>query len=136
MRRVLLAFAISILAFEFASIVGAAQGPDSRPQAVAGSLKRVAVPVPDGLADFVANKDAVIALGKSLFWDQQVGGDGIQACASCHFQAGADVRNTNQLNPGHNGAFESWWYGKSPAASAWFGPPALEPGRSEVRGHA
>jgi cytochrome c peroxidase len=104
-RRVLLAFAISILAFEFASIVGAAQGPDSRPQAVAGSLKRVPVPVPDGLADFVANKDAVIALGKSLFWDQQVGGDGIQACASCHFQAGADVRTTNQLNPGHNGAF-------------------------------
>src|SRR5262249_58584523 len=51
------------------------------------------------------DKDAVIALGKSLFWDMQVGGDGIQACASCHFQAGADVRTTNQLNPGHNGAF-------------------------------
>ena len=105
MRRVLLAFAISILAFEFASIVGASQGSDNRPQAVAGSLKRVPVPVPDGLTDFVANKDAVIALGKSLFWDQQVGGDGIQACASCHFQAGADVRTTNQLNPGHNGTF-------------------------------
>ena len=37
--------------------------------------------------------------------NQQVGGDGIQACASCHFQAGADVRSVNQLNPGHNAAF-------------------------------
>src|SRR5262249_38168076 len=105
-RRLLLAFAIVVLAFESASIVGASSGPGrDGPQAAGGSLKRVPVPVPDGLGDFVANKDAVIALGKSLFWDQQVGGDGIQACASCHFQAGADVRTTNQLNPGHNGAF-------------------------------
>ncbi len=44
------------------------------------------------------------ALGKSLFWDMQVGGDGIQACASCHFNAGADNRIANQVNPGGNGA--------------------------------
>jgi hypothetical protein len=30
----------------------------------------------------------------------QAGSDGIQACASCHYQAGADVRAKNQLNPG------------------------------------
>jgi cytochrome c peroxidase len=108
-RRLLLAFAISILAVELSSIVSAAPGPgnggNAPPQAAAGSLKAVPIPVPDGLGDFVANKDAVIALGKSLFWDMQVGGDGMQACASCHFQAGADVRSQNQLNPGHNGAF-------------------------------
>jgi cytochrome c peroxidase len=40
-----------------------------------------------------------LALGKALFWDQQAGSDG-QACASCHFNAGADVRTQNQLNPG------------------------------------
>jgi cytochrome c peroxidase len=40
-----------------------------------------------------------IALGKALFWDQQAGSDG-NACASCHFNAGADTRLTNQLNPG------------------------------------
>jgi cytochrome c peroxidase len=40
-----------------------------------------------------------LALGKALFWDQQVGSDG-QACASCHFNAGADARIQNQLNPG------------------------------------
>src|SRR6185295_16595449 len=33
------------------------------------------------------------------FWDMQAGGDGLQACASCHFQAGADVRDRNQLHP-------------------------------------
>jgi cytochrome c peroxidase len=39
-------------------------------------------------------------LGKALFWDMQVGGDGIQSCASCHFHAGADNRKTNQISPG------------------------------------
>src|SRR4029077_4009955 len=71
-RRLLLAFAISILAVESASGVSAAKRPGEGgtppPQAVAGSLKAVPVPVPDGVADFIANKDAVIALGKSLFW--------------------------------------------------------------------
>ena len=58
------------------------------------------VPEPSNLALFVRNKPAAIALGKALFWDMQVGSDGIQACASCHFHAGADSRTKNQLNPG------------------------------------
>ena len=40
------------------------------------------------------------ALGKALFWDMQVGSDGVQACASCHFRAGADPRSKNQVSPG------------------------------------
>ncbi|MBX5483574.1 MAG: hypothetical protein IRZ16_17260 [Myxococcaceae bacterium] len=40
-----------------------------------------------------------IALGKALFWDQQAGSDG-NACASCHFSAGADARIENTLSPG------------------------------------
>ncbi|WHZ24694.1 MAG: Cytochrome c peroxidase [Nitrospira sp.] len=40
-----------------------------------------------------------VALGKALFWDRQLGDDG-QACASCHFHAGADIRRRNQLNGG------------------------------------
>src|SRR4051794_23196331 len=40
-----------------------------------------------------------IVLGKALFWDQQSGSDGV-ACASCHYNAGADIRLTNQLSPG------------------------------------
>ena len=67
MRRLLLAFAISVLAFELVSVAGAASGRDTRPQAVTGSLKRVPVPVPDGLADIVKDKAAAIALGKALF---------------------------------------------------------------------
>ena len=38
-----------------------------------------------------------------LFWDAQVGSDGL-ACASCHFQAGADNRVKNQINPGMRNA--------------------------------
>src|SRR5262245_20569290 len=65
-----------------------------------GSLKGVPVPEPPNLGDFIRNRQVAIALGKALFWDMQVGSDGIQACASCHFRAGADPRSKNQLNPG------------------------------------
>jgi cytochrome c peroxidase len=105
MRRFIPAFAIGILALELVSAAGASQGTDTRRIAVTGSLKSVPVPMPSNLADFVKDKAAAIALGKALFWDAQVGGDGRQACASCHFQAGADVRSNNQLNPGPNGVF-------------------------------
>lgn len=63
------------------------------------SLKTVPVPQPENLGDFVQDRQAAIRLGKALFWDQQVGSDG-QACATCHFHAGADIRRKNQLNPG------------------------------------
>lgn len=65
-----------------------------------GSLKRVPIPEPSNLSDFVRDRTAAIALGKALFWDMQVGGDGVQACASCHFNAGADSRSKNQVAPG------------------------------------
>ncbi len=73
-----------------------------------GSLKNIPIPEPSNLNQFlvadkktgVVNKTPAIALGKALFWDMQVGSDGIQSCASCHFHAGADNRIKNQLNPG------------------------------------
>jgi len=67
--------------------------------------KLTGVPVPpvpglfNGSSPIVINKDKAIALGKALFWDMNVGSDGM-ACASCHFHAGADNRVKNQLNPG------------------------------------
>lgn len=70
-------------------------------------LNTVPVPLPPNLGDFVQDIPAAIELGKALFWDQQAGGDGIQACASCHFQAGSDARAKNTLNPGFNGTFET-----------------------------
>lgn len=89
-------------------------------------LSRIPVPVPrsnaelgqpqysgpNGLAAFVKDVPAAIALGKALFWDMQAGSDGMQACASCHYGAGADpvdkfrlTRSRNQLNPGPDSIF-------------------------------
>ncbi|APR87645.1 Methylamine utilization protein mauG [Minicystis rosea] len=64
-------------------------------------LKGVPVPQPAQIAQYIKDEKAAIALGKALFWDQQAGSDG-QACASCHFSAGADDRVRNQLSPGLN----------------------------------
>jgi cytochrome c peroxidase len=65
-----------------------------------------AVPAPpSNLGAYVVNRPAAIALGKALFWDEQAGGNGVQACASCHFHAGADNRTQNQLNPRVNPNF-------------------------------
>lgn len=69
-------------------------------------LSSVPVPPVFGLEGIVADKTAAIELGKALFWDMQAGSDDIQACASCHFNAGADSRAINQVNPGSDGAFQ------------------------------
>jgi len=55
----------------------------------------------------VKDSTALAVLGKALFWDMQVGSDGIQACASCHYNAGADSRFKNQVNPGSDNSFNS-----------------------------
>ena len=60
--------------------------PDTNPGP--GSLKEIPVPEPSDLATYVRNREAAIVLGKALFWDMQVGSDGVQACASCHFRGG------------------------------------------------
>ena len=64
------------------------------------SLKTVPVPLPTNLSDFVKDNDAAIRLGKALFWDMQVGGDGKVACATCHYSAGIDTRREHTVNPG------------------------------------
>lgn len=66
-------------------------------------LNQIPVPEPPNLFQFVKSKPAAIKLGKALFWDMQAGSDGIQACASCHFHAGADNRLVNTVNPGTRG---------------------------------
>ena len=63
------------------------------------SLADVPVPLSPDLDTFVRDPDALLVLGKALFWDTQTGSDGVQGCASCHFHAGADPRVKNQLNP-------------------------------------
>src|SRR5262245_1188968 len=73
--------------------------PPSDLSSLPGDLRGRPVPGPN-LDEFVSNRQAAIALGKALFWDMQVGSDGVQACASCHFRAGADPRSKNQVSPG------------------------------------
>ena len=70
-----------------------------------GDLRAVAVPGPSNLNEFIKDPVMALALGKALFWDMQVGSDGIQACASCHFRAGADPRSKNQIHPGIGSVF-------------------------------
>jgi hypothetical protein len=100
---------IALAAMVFAA--GAVQAQRWEPPAV-GPLGQVAVPDVNrlGLLDGTggssfpkitkeAKRERLRQLGKALFWDMQVGGDGIQSCASCHFHAGADNRRTNQVSP-------------------------------------
>jgi len=93
MRRSILTLCAALLCFPSTAFAGE-------------SLKDVKIPFPKNLGNYVANRGAAIALGKALFWDEQVGGDGIQACATCHFHAGSDSRTFNTVNPGSAGQFD------------------------------
>ncbi len=83
-------------------------------------LSTVPVPPVFGMEGILADKTAAIELGKALFWDMQAGSDDIQACASCHFNAGADSRAINQLNPGQAGGDNTFQMGVS--ANGSLGP--------------
>lgn len=81
-------------------------------------------PVPgllDGEDPIVVDKEKAIILGKALFWDTNVGSDGI-ACGSCHFHAGADSRIKNQLAPGGPSANPSSSTFEQTLSGQWGGP--------------
>ena len=97
-------------------------------------LSSVPIPPVFGMEGIIADKTAAIELGKSLFWDMQAGSDDTQACASCHFNAGADSRVNNDVNPGQpggdntfqvgvpfNGSFGPNYHYKAGTADAGFG---------------
>src|SRR4051794_26944512 len=98
-RHITISLALILLAvttqFGWAQDVPGALDKPSQP----GPLKETRIPMPGNLSEFVVDNQAAIVLGKALFWDQKAGSDGL-ACASCHFQAGADNRVKNQINPG------------------------------------
>jgi cytochrome c peroxidase len=65
----------------------------------------IPVPEPRNLDKYVVDRAAGIQLGKALFWDMQLGSDGLTACATCHHHAGTDSRTRNTLHPGADGRF-------------------------------
>ena len=72
--------------------------PGGGPGGGLAAMKSAMLPQPTGLATYVQDNTSLLALGKALFWDMQAGSDGHTACASCHFHAGADHRQQNQLS--------------------------------------
>lgn len=70
-----------------------------------GSLVGVK-PLPVDTSPFIKDQNAAAQLGKALFWDTQAGSDN-QACASCHYHSGADIRIKNAVNPGFDEAAAS-----------------------------
>jgi cytochrome c peroxidase len=84
-----------------AALPSSAQTPPDAGRPI-GPLTGFRPPAPpqQAYAAIVKDSAALVALGKALFWDVQVGGANDQACASCHFHAGADTRTFNQLSPG------------------------------------
>jgi cytochrome c peroxidase len=127
--RTLLAFALALPAGAHAQVVPSPLRAHAL--LLTDSLKTVPPADPPNLLQFMQDRQALRRLGKALFWDQQVGSDG-QACASCHYHAGADNRSKHQLNPGFRNQTAQFPTGDntfgntdsalSPAASPAFGP--------------
>jgi cytochrome c553 len=65
---------------------------DGELAALESEAAALGVPLVTRVADIVADDTALVALGKSFFWDQLAGSDGQTACASCHHSGGADGR--------------------------------------------
>jgi Di-haem cytochrome c peroxidase len=101
LTKPLLAIMVSIVAAGVATAQTATNPPplDTIQSPLITQVPR-SVPDPVELAAYIENRTAAIKLGKALFWDMQVGSDGVTACASCHFHAGADRRSKNQISPG------------------------------------
>ncbi|MBI2859927.1 MAG: hypothetical protein HYX91_00280 [Chloroflexi bacterium] len=109
-RLAILTAAVMLLAALAVGLSIGAAGADEEPIVVPppdlNPLNQTVVPEPPNLYEYVKNKHVAIQLGKAFFWEMQTGSDGIQACATCHFSAGADSRLKNTLNPGADGVFK------------------------------
>src|SRR4051794_12133504 len=74
-------------------VAGARGGP------TLAALDTAPGPAPPDETAYIKDKSSAGKLGKALFWDMQAGSDGRTACATCHYNAGADNRSRNQINP-------------------------------------
>ena len=102
LKQFFVSIAISAVVLSVAAVTTVAQDSPYPP-----SLRGLPIPEPPTIEEYVRSRSAAIALGKSLFWDTNLGSDGQTACASCHAHAGVDPRRTNAVNPGANGTFDA-----------------------------
>ena len=68
--------------------------------------------MPPDIDAYIKDMSAAVALGKALFWDIQASSDGFTACASCHYNGGADARIKNEMYPGHDETFNIFESGR------------------------
>jgi cytochrome c peroxidase len=97
--RAAIALAIALTGLATWIAAGGTGAAGARGGPVLAALDTMPVPTPPDEASYIRNKSAAVKLGKALFWDMQAGSDGRQACATCHYNAGADNRSRNQINP-------------------------------------
>jgi hypothetical protein len=100
-----------------AAVANAAAGPVAP---ITGLGQR---PVIADTSAYIVDKLAAQQLGKAFFWESQAGSDG-QACASCHFHAGADIRVPNQVNPGMPSNPDIRFHGRASDPAIATGPNA------------
>jgi cytochrome c peroxidase len=98
-RRGAIAAVIALAGLVTWAAAGGTVSAGARGGAPVAALDTMPVPTPPDEASYIRDKASAIKLGKALFWDMQAGADGRQACATCHFAAGADNRSRNQINP-------------------------------------
>ena len=125
--RILIACGVVLVAVGYLHNIRAQESNNPRnmkiPLRPLAPLSSVAVPPVFGIEGILADKTAAIQLGKALFWDMQAGSDDLQACASCHFNAGADSRPMNIINPGQAGGDNTFELG--PRVNGIVGPNYL-----------
>lgn len=104
-RRAGAALAIAVLGLATWMAAGGSGHAGARGEPGLAPLDTLSVPKPPNEGDFIASDTAAVKLGKAFFWDMQAGSDGRTACASCHYNAGADSRSRNQINPRGSAGF-------------------------------
>jgi cytochrome c peroxidase len=98
-RRAVVALVIALAGLGTWLAAGGGGHAGARGEPPLAPLDTLNVARPTNEGDFVADRTAAVKLGKAFFWDMQAGSDGRTACASCHYNAGADNRSRNEVNP-------------------------------------
>jgi cytochrome c peroxidase len=112
--RIAIALAIAVMGLVLWAAAGGTHDAGARALPRVAALDTMPVPEPPDETAYIKDKTAAVKLGKALFWDMQAGSDGRTACATCHYNAGADNRSRNQINPRQAAGVEPTFDGKGP----------------------